>query len=370
MKNHIKTLWVSILSSFFILFFTVSSTTYTIAQNANQANNATTVSDKPFIDYKPVYKKWQNNYILDKIDYTKDRTIFHFRYVSHYEQGSATFYGPGEDLAWFLKNDTNPSEVFKLIEIKNIARNGKVEIPVLNTKKPVELITRNNDVFTCEVHFKRLPNHVKVADFIEGIGAELKTNHFNCLDVQMKTFDSKELGSQQDMITNITDFQKQEGVTNNPIPEIKIEPTIEPKTDERIEDEQKVDGEFARRFLELTNEIRTKGCHCGGGYFPPVPEVEWSDTVAYATKELVVNLWKTKGMTTDVGGKSTVQRLADVGIKTEKAYENMSYSFIEIEQAFRGWKLTPPHCKRLMDARVKRIGAARKDKYWSMILIY
>ena len=48
----------------------------------------------------------------------------------------------------------------------------------------------------------------------------------------------------------------------------------------------------------------------------------------------------------------------------------MSYSFTEIEQAFRGWKLTPPQCKRLMDARVKRIGAARKDKYWSMILIY
>ncbi|WP_375559831.1 CAP domain-containing protein [Bernardetia sp. OM2101] len=357
MKSHSKNLWVCILS----LFITLCLSNYTFAQDLNQPNNATSVSDKPFVDYKPVYKKWQNNYILDKIDYTKDRTIFHFRYVSHYEQGTATYYGPGEDLAWFLKNDANPSEVFKMIEIKNIARNGKVEIPVLNTKKPVQLITHNNDVFTCEVHFERLPNHVKVADFIEGIGAELKTNHFNCLDVEMKTFDSKDLGSQQDMITNITDFQKQEGVTNNPIPEI---------TDERIEEDQKVDGVFAQRFLELTNELRTKGCHCGGSYFAPVEEVEWSDTVAYATKELVVNLWKTKGMTTDVGGKNTVQRLSDFGIKTERAYENMSYSFTEIEQAFRGWKLTPPQCKRLMDARVKRIGAARKDKYWSMILIY
>ncbi|PIY11590.1 MAG: hypothetical protein COZ18_03580 [Flexibacter sp. CG_4_10_14_3_um_filter_32_15] len=365
MKSHIKILWIYIL----FLFITLSLSNYSSAQNANQANNATSVSDKPFVDYKPVYKKWQNNYILDKIDYTKDRTIFHFRYVSHYEQGTATYYGPGEDLAWFLKNDANPSEVFNMIEIKNIARNGKVEIPVLNTKKPVQLITHNNDVFTCEVHFKRLPNNVKVADFIEGIGAELKTNHFNCLDVQMKTFDSKDLGSQQDMITNITDFQKQEGVINNPIPEIP-ELENEPETDERIEDEQKVDGVFAQRFLELTNELRTKGCHCGGSYFAPVPEVAWSDTVAYATKELVVNLWKTKGMTTDIGGKNTVQRLADVGIKTERAYENMSYSFTEIEQAFRGWKLTPPQCKRLMDARVKRIGAARKDKYWSMILIY
>ncbi|WP_338812616.1 hypothetical protein V9L05_14690 [Bernardetia sp. Wsw4-3y2] len=362
MKSHIKILWIYILSLFITIFITNDS----LAQNANQANTENSVSDKPFVDYKPVYKKWQKNYILDKIDYTKDRTIFHFRYVSHYEQGTATYYGPGEDLAWFLKNDENPAEVFKMIEIKNIARNGKVEIPILNTKNPVQLITHDNDVFTCEVHFQRLPNNVKVADFIEGIGAELKTNHFNCLDVQMKTFDSKDLGSQQDMITNITDFQKQEGVTNNPIPEIIDEST----TDERIEDEQKVDGVFAQRFLELTNELRTKGCHCGGGYFPPVPEVAWSDTVAYATKELVVNLWKTKGMTTDIGGKNTVQRLSEVGIKTEKAYENMSYSFTEIEQAFRGWKLTPPQCKRLMDARVKRIGAARKDKYWSMILIY
>ncbi len=358
-----KTYLSYILSLFTLLFITI------FISNSSFAQNATTVSDKPFIDYKPVYKKWQNNYILDKIDYTKDRTIFHFRYVSHYANGTATYYGPGEDLAWFLKNDANPSEVFKMIEIKNIARNGKVEIPVLNTKNPVQLITQDNDVFTCEVHFKRIPNNVKVADFIEGIGAELKTNHFNCLDVQMKTFDSKELGSQQDMITNITDFQKQEGVTNNPIPEIKDQP-VEIGIDERIEEEQKVDGIFAQRFLELTNELRTKGCHCGGGYFPPVEEVAWSDTVAYATKELVVNLWKTKGMTTDIGGKNTVQRLADVGIKTEKAYENMSYSFTEIEQAFRGWKLSPPQCKRLMDSRIKRIGAARKDKYWSMILIY
>ncbi len=358
MKNY----FIFILS----LFITIFISDFALAQNANQANNAASVSEKPFVDYKPIYKKWQNNYILDKIDYTKDRTIFHFRYVSHYDSGTATYYGSGEDLAWFLKNDANPSEVFKMIEIKNIARNGKVEIPIVNTKKPVQLVTLNNDVFTCEVHFKRLPNNVKVADFIEGIGAELKTNHFNCLDVQMKTFDSKELGSQQDMISNITDFQKQEGVTNNPIPEL---PEL-PETDERIEDEQKVDGEFAQRFLELTNEIRKKGCHCGGGYFPPVPEVEWSDTVAYATKELVISLWKTKGMTTDIGGRNTVKRLFDVGIETDKAYENVSYSFTEIEQAFRGWKLTPPHCKRMMDTRVKRIGAARKEKYWSMILIY
>ncbi len=359
--------YLSSILSLFIIFFVINHST---AQDLNQANNATSVSDKPFVDYKPVYKKWQKNYILDKIDYTKNRTIFHFRYVSHYEEGSATYYGPGESLAWFLKNDANPSEVFKMIEIKNIARNGKVEIPIVNTKKAVRLTTHNNDVFTCEVHFERLPNNVKVADFIEGIGAELKTNHFNCLDVEMKTFDSKELGSHQDMVENITVFQTQEGVTNNPIPELDIPEIHEPIVDERIEDEQKVDGIFAQRFLELTNELRTKGCHCGGRYFAPVPEVTWSDTVAYATKELVVNLWIKKGMTTDIGGKSTVERLSDVGIKTKKAYENMSYSFTEIEQAFRGWKLTPPQCKRMMDAQIKRIGAARKEKYWSMILIY
>ncbi|WP_338762803.1 hypothetical protein WAF17_18350 [Bernardetia sp. ABR2-2B] len=358
-----------ILSLFTLFFITVFITKNSVAQDLNQPNNATSVSEKTFVDYKPIYKKWQNNYILDKIDYTKDRTIFHFRYVSHYEQGTATYYGPGEDLAWFLKNDKNSSEIFKMIEIKNIARNGKVEIPLLNAKRPVQLITHDNDVFTCEVHFPRIPNHIKVADFIEGVGAELKTNHFNCLDVQMKTFDSQDLGSQQDMIANITDFQKQEGVTNNPIPELP-ETIEEPKIDERIEEEQKVDGVFAQRFLELTNELRTNGCHCGGSYFAPVDEVAWSDTVAYATKELVVNLWKTDGMTTDIGKKSTVQRLSEVGIETERAYENMSYSFTEIEQAFRGWKLTPPQCKRLMDARVKRIGAARKEKYWSMILIY
>ncbi|AFM05309.1 hypothetical protein Fleli_2964 [Bernardetia litoralis DSM 6794] len=326
--------YLSYILSLIITFFVAN---YSIAQNAN---NETSVSNKPFVDYKPVYKKWQNNYILDKISYTKDRTIFHFRYVSHYEEGTVTYYGPGEDLAWFLKNDANPAQVFKMIEIKNIAISDIVKRPILNTKEAAVFETKQGDVFTCEVHFERLPKSVKIVDFIEGLGAEKKTNHFNCLDVEVKTIDSENLGSLDDMIDNILDF------------------------------EQQVDGVLAKRFLDLTNELRKKGCHCGGGYFPPVEPIEWDSMIAISTKRLVIALWLKDGMTSDVDGKNTQQRLADVGIETEKAYENMSYSFTEIEQAFRGWKLTPPHCKRMMDARVKRIGAARKEKYWSMILIY
>ncbi|WP_338792479.1 hypothetical protein [Bernardetia sp. MNP-M8] len=336
MKSHSKNLWVCILS----LFTTLCLSNHTFAQNVNPANTKKLVLDKPFVDYKPVYKKWQNNYILDKIDYTKDRTIFHFRYVSHYEQGTATYYGPGEDLAWFLKNDENPSEVFELIEIKNIAVHDIIKRPILNTKEAVVFETEEGAVFTCEVHFERLPKDVKVVDFIEGIGAEEKTNHFNCLDVEVKTIDNENLGSLDDMIDNILDF------------------------------EQQIDGVLAEKFLDLTNELRQEGCHCGGSYFPPVEPVEWDSTIAISTKRLVIALWLKEGMTTDIDGKSTQQRLSEAGIKTERAYENMSYSFTEIEQAFRGWKLTPPQCKRLMDAQVKRIGAARKERYWSMVLIY
>jgi len=57
MKSHIKILWIYIL----FLFITLSLSNYSSVQNANQANNATSVSDKPFVDYKPIYKKWQNN---------------------------------------------------------------------------------------------------------------------------------------------------------------------------------------------------------------------------------------------------------------------------------------------------------------------
>lgn len=320
-----------------------------------------------YTDYKPSYRKWQDKYILDKISYTSSRTIFYFRYVSTYDYGSATFYGPKMDLAWFLKNTAKPSEVFDMIEIKNIAINGRVQLAALSTAVSKSFASRKGDVFTCEVHFPRLPNTVKVVDFIEGRGAERNENHFNCFDVKLKTWED-DLGTTDDLKETILKFEKDNDLPPSKIP-IEEEP-IKEKPEKVVEQPKDEDAEFARKFLEMVNELRAKGCNCGGRYFPPSKSVEWSEGGARASKALVLKLAETDGMTSDVGGLSTAARLKNEGIVASKAYENLSYRFEEIEKAFHGWKMTPPQCMRMMDPNVKFVGAARKGKYWSMIMFY
>ncbi|WP_027002813.1 CAP domain-containing protein [Hugenholtzia roseola] len=320
-----------------------------------------------YTDYKPSYRKWQDKYILDKISYTSDRTIFYFRYVSTYDYGSATFYGPKMDLAWFLKNTAKPSEAFDMIEIKNIAINGRVQLAALSTAVSKSFSSRKGDVFTCEVHFPRLPNSVKMADFIEGRGAERNENHFNCFDVKLKTWED-DLGTTDDLKETILKFEKDNDLPPSEIP-IEEEP-IKEKPEKIVEQPKEEDAEFARKFLEMVNELRSKGCNCGGRYFPPSKAVEWSEGGAKASKILVLKLAETDGMTSDAGGMSTAARLKNEGISTSKVYENLSYRFEEIEKAFHGWKMTPPQCMRMMDPNVKFVGAARKGKYWSMIMFY
>ncbi|MFN5439684.1 MAG: hypothetical protein ACK5AB_07215, partial [Bacteroidota bacterium] len=49
--------------------------------------------DNSFIDYKPSYTKFQDNYIIDKIEYTTTDLIVNFRYLASGDFGEITFYG-------------------------------------------------------------------------------------------------------------------------------------------------------------------------------------------------------------------------------------------------------------------------------------
>jgi uncharacterized protein YkwD len=46
----------------------------------------------------------------------------------------------------------------------------------------------------------------------------------------------------------------------------------------------------------------------------------------------------------------------------------MSFGYDNIQKAFDGWKKSPSQCSRMMNRKVKEIGAARKGKYWDLIL--
>jgi outer membrane protein OmpA-like peptidoglycan-associated protein len=195
-----------------------------------------------YTDHKPQYRKWQDSYIIDKIEYTKDRTIFYFRFVHEYDPFSgitteAVFYPTDGEYPWYLKGITKKQN-FELIEIRDVRRNGQLLASKVRSELRSPALEKQNTVFTCQVHFPRLPNDIEFVDFIEGRGKESATNHFNCFNVKLKTEKSKELGDKKDSDKNAKEFNEKYKVKPDPKPE--PEPIVVKKDTTKTEEPKKI----------------------------------------------------------------------------------------------------------------------------------
>lgn len=188
---------------FFLVFFPLISSSW---------------AQPEYTDHKPQYTPWKNDYILDKIEYTKSATIFHFRFVCESDEYiNAIFYPPGGEHPWYLKGK-NVRKDFELKALRNVRRNGKLISSHVRRKELVVSALGGSEftIFSCEAHFERLPNDLKVVDFVEGRGQEANRNHFNCFDVNLKTWDSKNLGSEKDSDNKIKKFENRFGIKKKP----------------------------------------------------------------------------------------------------------------------------------------------------------
>ena len=163
---------------------------------------------RQYTDHRPEYRKWLDSYILDKIEYQPDATIFYFRFVcDNANSGGAVFYPPGGTYAWYLKGKNNN---FEITAVKNVRRDGKL------LKRNVVGTTFSADpngptgttIFSCEVHFGPLDNEMKMADLIEGRGQEYNRRHFNCFNIKLKTWDDETLGDENDSQEAIRAFEE------------------------------------------------------------------------------------------------------------------------------------------------------------------
>lgn len=136
------------------------------------------------IDKDPVYTPFNENCILDKVEYQQDRTIFHFRYKSGYT--SVWFYSPEGDHPWYLRDEINGTE-YKLLGVYNVRRNNRAMYKQVTGNYILMNADEKKDVtyFECEVHFERMPANVSEVDLIEGKGMEKAWNHFHCFDIKM-----------------------------------------------------------------------------------------------------------------------------------------------------------------------------------------
>ncbi|TAE44439.1 MAG: DUF1669 domain-containing protein [Cytophagales bacterium] len=176
-----------------------------------------------------IYKKWNEDYIIDKIDVTKEKSIFYFR--THIKD-CGEIYSPNLKYAWKLRNTQNMGQILNCTVIKNITLNGKVIEPELfdvsilfiNTlehsitsgkytleninkifdKSGIKFLGGNKGIdekgrnvkiieyrcikdteMTCEIHFPSLNDDINFVDLLEGIEAIDRSNHWHCFDIEI-----------------------------------------------------------------------------------------------------------------------------------------------------------------------------------------
>jgi hypothetical protein len=143
---------------------------------------------KAVIDKKPQYKLSRNTYILEKVVYTKTEIIFSLAiYFAPDTYLNAVFYPTNHKYSWFLK-DLSTGKKYFCKSVRRIQKNGTLESQQLDDF-PLTILAdeKTQTVFTCRVHFDRLPNSSREVHLIEGRGKAKDKNHFNFFNIKLKT---------------------------------------------------------------------------------------------------------------------------------------------------------------------------------------
>jgi uncharacterized protein YkwD len=132
----------------------------------------------------------------------------------------------------------------------------------------------------------------------------------------------------------------------------------------------------ATRALQLVNEVRARGTHCGERSFGPAPPVTLSGTLAgvalgHASDMAAHNYFEHE----DLAGHSPADRVRAVGYREKLVGENIAYGPKSAEEVVQGWLDSTGHCENIMDPRFAEMGiafaaghSAKRGLYWVQLL--
>jgi uncharacterized protein YkwD len=131
----------------------------------------------------------------------------------------------------------------------------------------------------------------------------------------------------------------------------------------------------ATRALQLINDVRARGIHCGDELFGPAPPVTLSGTLAgvalgHASDMAEKNYFEH----VDPAGQSPADRVRAVGYSEKLVGENIAYGPKSVDEVVRGWLDSPGHCENIMDPRFAEMGLglaagrAKRGLYWVQVL--
>lgn len=191
-----------------------------LAININPTNNETQKKSAEISEV--AYRLWQKDYLIGKIEFEENKTIFHFRTVV---ENGAFVHGPLAKFAWFLRNCKDRNQEIKLIKVSDLRQNGVPVASEINSNSIVQfgmdgdvaenfdwieqrgykpsslngqfidhnnqkvdiksLEVKNGDVLECEIVFPRISEDLELVDLIEGKGRDDYQNHWNCFEIDL-----------------------------------------------------------------------------------------------------------------------------------------------------------------------------------------
>lgn len=121
-------------------------------------------------------------------------------------------------------------------------------------------------------------------------------------------------------------------------------------------------------MLRLVNDIRSKGCDCGNERMPPVSALTWNSKLEAAARQHSDYMNTTGDFNhTQSNGSTPASRATQAGYTWSFVAENIAAGHSSIAQVMAGWLNSPGHCKNIMSAQAREMGAARSGIYWTQI---
>ncbi|MCO5248038.1 MAG: CAP domain-containing protein [Chitinophagales bacterium] len=123
-------------------------------------------------------------------------------------------------------------------------------------------------------------------------------------------------------------------------------------------------------MLIAVNQLRKTGCQCGNEYMPSVSLLKWNEDLERVASNQA-NYLNDNQITSNVhigkNGATLRERLDVVGYKLYYGAENVSYNNSSLLDVVKGWQQSPNHCRNMMGAVYKMMGAARAGDYWTQV---
>ncbi|MEL7249782.1 MAG: CAP domain-containing protein [Bacteroidota bacterium] len=150
--------------------------------------------------------------------------------------------------------------------------------------------------------------------------------------------------------------------------EVPIEDPGTPVIEETLKPESSATPAAFQTMVVAINDLRAKGCRCGGNQMPPVGPLRWNNTLATTAAQHSADMAKAGRLNhTGTDGSSAGDRIKRNGYRWRSYGENIAQGYSSAEAALQGWIESPGHCQNLMKADFTEFGAAEEKRFWTQV---